>query len=72
MEGKASGGGYIPRGLLGKDGVHRGVFQSIVLGGGGGRRKGQEWLGQSNKVGSDARMRSWHATPRAIGSHGRI
>ena len=37
MEGKASGGGYIPRGLLGKDGVHRGVFQSIVLGGGGGR-----------------------------------
>ena len=31
MEGKASGGGYILRGLLGKDGVHRGVFQSIVL-----------------------------------------
>lgn len=31
MEGKASGGGYILRGLLGKDGVHRGVFQSIAL-----------------------------------------
>ena len=51
MEGKASGGGYIPRGLLGKDGVHRGVFQSIVLREGEEKGAGmvgteqQSWLG---------------------------
>ena len=51
MEGKASGGGYIPRGLLGKDGVHRGVLQSIVLREGEEKGAGmvgteqQSWLG---------------------------
>lgn len=70
MEGSFGGGVTFQGGLLGKVGGTWVCSSPLSLR--AGEEKGQECLGQSNKVASDVRVRSWHSTPRAVGTHGRI